>query len=120
MMPPIIRQATREDIAAFAPDKLAPTIRALCMELDGEIIGIAGIAFLSGRWRAFCDLKDAARPYKYRIARSAVKFFAELRADGIRYIFAERDENEPRSLQWLESLGFKPDVRSGHLHRWDA
>lgn len=120
MIKPVIRPATRDDVKSFAPDKLAPTVRAMVMDLDGEIVGIAGIALLNSRWRAFCDMHEAARPYKFRIARAAARFFADLRREGIRYIYAECDEEEPRSLQWLTSLGFELDPRSLTLYRWTA
>jgi hypothetical protein len=117
---PIIRPATREDIKAYAPDKLAPTIRALCMELDGRIIAIAGVWRVGSRWRAFADLPEEARQYKFRIARAARRFFEELRRDGIAYVYAEMDETEPRSCDWLASLGFEIDPRSLILYRWSA
>jgi hypothetical protein len=119
-MSPIIRQATRADVASYAPDKCAPTFRGLVMELNGEIIGIAGIALINGRHKAFCDLKPEARQYKFRIARAARRFFAELRRDNIRFIYADRDVSEPRSLEWLTSLGFELDPRSLTLYRWTA
>ena len=120
MSKPVIRPARREDIQSFAPGKLAPTVRALCMEEDGKVIAIAGVWFAGGRWRAFADLPGPARKYKIRIIRAAKNFFEELRRDGIKIIYAETDANEPRSLAWLRSLGFELDARSRILYRWSA
>jgi hypothetical protein len=119
-MPPIIRPATRDDVKAYAPDKLAPTLRGCVMELDGEIVAIAGIARLQSRWRAFVDLKPEARRYKFHIARTAIRFLNEARRAGIKYIYAEIDPCEPSALAWVTSLGFSIDPRSGYFYRWEA
>lgn len=116
----IVRPATKEDIETFAPDREKPSIRAWVGDLDGEIIALGGVAFTKGRWFAFLDLTERARPYKMTLARAALRFFAEMRKDGIRYIYAEADLDEPTSLRWLTSLGFTLDPRTLHLYRWSA
>jgi hypothetical protein len=117
---PVIRPATRADIKAYAKADDAPSMRAIVMERDGEIIAIGGIALTRGRWIGFCDLQPEARVYKMHIARAARRFLAKARADGIRFIYAGRDEAEPGSLAWLTSLGFIPDPKSQILYRWSA
>ena len=115
-----IRPATREDIEAFSDLPNKPTMRAWVAELDGRIVGLGGIALSKGRWFAFVDLKDEARPFKVTIARSALRFLDEARRDGIRFIYAEVSRHEPRALPWLLSLGFEFDQRSQHFYRWSA
>src|SRR5690606_3030352 len=112
--------ATREDIEAFSDLPKKPTIRAWVAELDGRIVGIGGIARANGRWFAFVDLLDEARPYKVHIARSARRFLDEARRDGVRVSYAEVSRHEPRALPWLLSLGFEFDQRSQHFYRWSA
>lgn len=117
----IVRPATRADIEAFSdlPDK--PTIRALVAEMDGRIIAIAGAARAQGRWYAFADLPEEVRPYKMTIMRNARRFVDELRRQGVRFLYAQPDPNEPKAIAWLTSLGFEPDPRSGGiLYRWSA
>lgn len=110
----------RADINAFSVMPEKPTVRAWVAELDGRIVGIGGIAREQGRWFAFIDLEDEARPYKVHIARSARRFLDQARRDGIRFIYAEVNHTDPRALLWLFSLGFEFDERSKHFHRWTA
>lgn len=115
-----VRPATAEDIAAFSDLANKPTVRAWIGELDGTIIALGGIALVKGRWIAFVDLTEAARPYKMTIARTAIRFLEQARRDGIKFIYADMDANEPSAPRWLASLGFTLDPRSQHLYRWRA
>ncbi len=116
----LVRPASAEDIAAFSNMPNKPTIRALVLEADGHLVGIGGIAVIGGRHLGFVDLKDEARQYKTTIGRAAIRFLADLRREGIRYIYVQRDEDEPRAGIWLASLGFEIDPRTPHLLRWRA
>lgn len=116
----IVRRAAREDIEAFTDAPNRPSLLAWAGEIDGKIVGIAGLAFVKGRWVAFCDLLPEAREYKYKIARTAVRIFAEARKRGIRFIYAEANPEEPSAVRWIESLGFEIDPRTPHLYRWKA
>jgi hypothetical protein len=113
-----VRPATREDIEAFSPLRNKPTIKALAMECDGKIIGLAGYALVKGRYFGFCDLHEEARQYKMHIARAARRFLKAARDDGIKFIYAEADPEEPGAVRWLTSLGFTVDPRTSHLLRW--
>ncbi len=114
----IIRPATRADIEAFSSMAGKPSIRAVCMEKDGRIIALGGIAYAKGRWIGFCDLAAEARHHKMHIMRAARRFMADARQSGVRYIYAMADPCEARSVAWLKSLGFRLDPRSGVLYRW--
>ena len=115
-----IRPATPDDLAKAALP-LRPTLKALVGEVEGETIGLAGLARIAGRYYAFCDLTSAqAHPYRYRIARAAQRFLLEARQAGIRFIYTAANPAEPRAPLWLASLGFKPDPRHPHLYRWSA
>jgi hypothetical protein len=87
-------------------------------ELDGEIVALGGLAFSKGRWFAFCDLKPEARQFKMTIMRVAKRVLEDARERNIRFIYAEADPDEPKAVRWMQSLGFKPDERSGILYRW--
>ena len=120
-MPLVIRPATREDLDAFPTPFAKPTVKALAAEVDGEVLGVAGLAIVRGRYYAFCDLTSTqAAPYRIAVARAAKRLFAEARAAGIRYIYTNADPDEPRACRWLASLGFTPDTRHPHLYRWSA
>src|SRR3990167_9902397 len=107
----MVRLATKADIDAFSDMAGKPTVKAWAGEVDGKIIGIGGLAFAKGRWFAFCDLTEEARPHKMTIMRTAKRLFAEARRDGIKFIYAEASPDEPRSIEWLSSLGFIVDPR---------
>ena len=117
---PIIRAATHADIEAFADHRNKPSIRAVCMELEGRIIALGGIAWARGRWIGFADLSDEARRYKMHISRAALRFLSEAKRSGVRFIYAGADPCEARAIAWLTSLGFKLDPRSRSLYRWSA
>jgi hypothetical protein len=119
-LPIIIRPATAEDIAAFSDMANKPSIRAWAAELDGRIVGLGGVVLSRGRWLGFADLTPEARPYKMTIARAAIRFLADAKARGVKFIYVEADLSEPTSLRWLESLGFHLDPRTQYLYRWRA
>lgn len=116
----IVRRATREDIEAYSELPSNPTTLAWVGEIDGRIVGLAGLARVNGRWMAFCDLEDEARPFKTTIARQAIRIFREAREKGIRYIYAEANPNELGAVKWITSLGFEPDKRTPQYYRWKA
>ncbi len=113
-----VRRATREDIDTFSDLKNKPTIRAYVGEVDGEIVGIGGLAFSHGRWFAFCDLTDKARKYKMTIARMGKRIVDDAREMGLRFVYAEADPKETTAVRWLKSLGFELDPRTTYLYRW--
>ena len=116
----IVRPVTKQDIDAFSPLEENPSIKAICWELDGRVVGIGGVARVGGRWLAFFSPTDELRPYKMTIARNAIRFFDRMRKEGIKFIYAERNPNEHSSERWLKSLGFEIDPKSHYFYRWSA
>ncbi len=112
------RPATAADIAAYSELDVNPTMKAWVADRDSEILGIGGFALSGGRWYAFCDLKEGLRRHKTFIVRSAKTIMDEARRQGIQFIYAEVDKDEPCAIIWMESLGFHLDPRSGYLYRW--
>jgi hypothetical protein len=115
-----VRPATAGDIVSFSSMSAAPTVRAMVAEKDGAIIAMGGLALSGGRWFAFLDLTDDARPYKMTMMRWAIRIMAQSRRDGIRFVYWHADPNEPGALPWLTSLGFTLDPRTQHLYRWSS
>lgn len=120
MASPIIRAATREDIASFSKLADGLTMRAILIEKDGRILAMGGVIRREARWYAYCDLVEEARIHKMTLMRAGKKMVEMLKAMGIRQAYAYPDPNEPRSMQWLMSLGFVPDTRVRDLYRWKA
>ena len=114
-----IRNATTSDIAQFAKTQI-PTTKAWAAELDGELIAIAGFAFIKGRWLAFCDLTKMANDkltgahgciWKLMLARAVKEKLDSLDA---KYVYADPDDNYDGARRWLMRLGFEPH---GRLYR---
>lgn len=114
-----VRRAEREDIDRFSDVAGKPTVKAWVGEVDGEIVAMAGFALFKGRWIAFCDIADRTRIGKVAMARAAIRALEEARKEGIKYVYADIDTNEPTAMRWLTSLGFAPDARTS-LYRWSA
>ena len=117
---PVTRWATRDDIEAYSPLRNKPTIRALCIEVDGEIVALGGLAFSQSRWIMFCDVQDEGRRYKVALMKAAKRMIEEAGRMGIRYVYATASPSERNSVRWVESLGFKIDPRTPDIYRWSA
>jgi hypothetical protein len=115
----VVRRATSAELAALAPGDARPTMKAWVGTVDGRIVGFGGLAFKHGRWIAFCDLSEYARPHRRAIVRAGRSVIAEARRAGHRFVYAHADGDEPMARRWLESLGFQPDSKTG-LYRWQA
>lgn len=115
----IVRPATREDMIAYYGDVgRAPTIQALCLEVDGEILGIGGVEYARGVITGFVDIEPEGRAHKAAIHRAALRFMQMMRQKGVKWITIRRDLDEPRAPHWLERLGFKPVDDEGIFWRW--
>jgi len=119
-VPLVLRHATRADIAAYSDMADKPTIKAMVGDLDGRLLGIGGMAFIDGRWFAFCDVTEEGRAYKRAIIKAALDVMRDAARDGVKYIYADPDPKEPGAIPWMERFGFRPDPRSSRLYRWSA
>lgn len=118
---PIIRPATREDIARFFKGKYPFTSNAIVGVVRGRVIGIGGVGYVptteGRRLVAFCDLKPSARRYKVTLVKAAAQIIETAKANGAKYIYAEADPKEPGAVRWITSLGFKPTALA-RIYRW--
>jgi len=117
---PVIRPATRADLAAFyGPGKLPLTVRAVVGLVDGAVVGCGGISEIDGILVAFSDFRPTARRYKLAIVKAAAAVIAEAQRSGARFIYAEADPHEPGAERWMRALGFRPTGRA-RFYRWAA
>lgn len=110
-----IRPATIEDVRSLWGIELPMSLRAYAAEHDGELLGVAGIAYFPGRLVAFADMQDSAQRYPLTIMRVARKVQALLR-EAIAPVYCEADCGYPNSRAFLEHVGFK-NV-SGRVYVW--
>lgn len=115
-----MRPTTRADVEAYSPLETNPSIKARTFLIDDEIVGMGGVARIQGRWLAFFSLTDKLRPHKVTIARAAIRFFEQMRQEGVKFIYAEKDQTEPTSDRWIKSLGFEIDPKTNYFYRWRA
>lgn len=103
-----VRPATRDDLLRYSgEERLGPTATAFIGEIDGEPVGIGGLAYRAGRVYAFCDLKPEAKQHPkalHAAALAVIKLARDLRH---RFVFAEMDLSEPTAPRWLARLGFE-------------
>ena len=103
---PVIRSATRKDIAEFSPVSLSRTVTAIVAEVEGRIVAFAGFAHIGGRIVGFFEFNREALAYPVTIHRTAKRLIRE-QLQKHKYIYATPDEDEPRAEAWLASLGFR-------------
>lgn len=107
MTKPEIRYATHDDLAAFygLPLPFPVSVRAIAVELDGQIVAIAGLALYPESSTAFSEMRDELRPYKKTIMRTGRMFMDLVRKHGYN-VAAFASPDEPNSLAFLQRLGF--------------
>ncbi len=116
----VVEPATVDDIRKFAGEDEYPTMKAWAGKVDGETVALGGLARdAEGRWIAFFDITDEARPHKKLIVKTGKMIMEQARQMKLRFVYAMPDCNEPLAIKWLGRLGFKKDIRSGVLMRWE-
>lgn len=100
-----VRYSTREDLIAWFGNVPA-TMRAIVVEHDGRLVGIAGLMRGADHLQAFSAMKDELRPHKrilVKVARMLQQMIAEAQAP----VLAVCSEKEPTAPGLLASLGFR-------------
>ncbi len=108
-----IRFATLDDFVKF-DEPPGPTVRAVAVEVDGEVLAIGGIAYLPGRNLAFMQSKPGIPATTlFKATRKALQ---EILSQTKPPIIAERDESIESSGRYLERFGF--EHMQGNLYIW--
>lgn len=102
-----IRAATAADAQAFWGPGLPTSIRGYVAELDGRVMGIAGLAYAPNQIRAFADMVAGGEKYPMTIMRM-VKLVKALLNETKAPVFCNADPNLPNSRKFLAHVGFKP------------
>lgn len=101
-----IRPIQADDIAKLWPAGAPASVRAFVAELDGEVLGVAGIAYWPNRIAAFADMKPGGEKYPLtimRIARRVQALLREVKAP----VYCNADPDFPNSPAFLAHVGFE-------------
>lgn len=113
-----LRNVRREDVEEFK-DPPIPSVKGIAWDLDGECVGIAGIAYYKHFVLAFSTVSEKMRPFLETITtargiKASQKLFRECRGP----VFAQVDKDEPTSVALLERLGFVQSEDNEELYQW--
>lgn len=111
-----VRWAEPADIVAYYGDDAKPTMQAVVLDVDGELLGVAGLYCDSGRLICFSDFRPQSSLYKKSIIRGA-QLLLELMHKKRRPIYAVRDETVSSSSRFLAYLGFEQE---GDYYVWHS
>lgn len=119
---PIIRPATKEDVARatahlYGQEKTPPVrVLAYVGEVDGRVICVGGVAFYAdGQRIAFCDIDDEGRKYPLSLHRGAKMAIAAAHRFGVRKIIVCQKGMHEKTPRWLAHLGFRPMQVAGEM-----
>lgn len=113
-----LRSITKADIETFseAPN---PTIKGVAWTLDGETVGMAGLAYYPNLVMGFSNIKDEMRPYLSSI--TVGRGILQVR-DLIRFckapVYATAEPTEPTAPALLERLGFIRSEENEGFYIW--
>ncbi len=110
----IIRPATRADFEGMLAEPLPYRVRAIAGEIDGELLGVGGLAFpADGTITAFLQATDKARQYPVSLHRAALMILSEARRLQIPRVVASAEDGIAPAKRWLARLGFLPEHFDG-------
>jgi len=111
----ILRPATRADFEAMLAEPLPYRVRAIAGAVDGEILGVGGIAFPPDSSAvAFLQSGARARDYPVALHRAARLILAEARRLRIPRLVATTEQGIESAQRWLARLGFERTHIDGH------
>lgn len=117
---PIIRTATAADLDEFYGDERpSASMRAIVVEIDGKVAGVAGISYHGDIMTAFSKMDDSLRKYPVTIMKAARRFTDILNKHG-RNVFAISACYEKGSDRFLERVGFTfvGETSEGRVYQW--
>jgi hypothetical protein len=100
-----IRPATNADLRQWFDGYVPTTMRAIVVDDEGAIVGIAGIARMGDHLQAFSGIKPALRERPVTIGRVAVAF-SRMLEESAKPIIALCSDDEPTAPGLLSHLGF--------------
>lgn len=111
----MIRPATAREVREFYPVVGVP-VRMVALEMDGCVLGVAGLAWTDVGVIAVSAKKPEARRYKKQMVRVAhiVQAMAEEMACNV---YAEPEPGEPGAAELLLHIGFEPQEGGVYVYQ---
>lgn len=111
---PTIRPISKADVIAFRGSPYKESFRGIAAELDGKILGIAGVLH-THPLQAFSEMSEEMRKYPKQIVKAAFQFRDILDAYESP-IFAIASPDEKNSSGFLKHVGF--EQYKDEVYRW--
>lgn len=106
-----IRPSRSGDYEAITGEPIPFRSTALTALVDGEIVGMGGVAHLpNGAFGAFAEITDAARQYPVLMHRTGLQAMKRARLLGYRRLVALKGPGIDRAEAWLVRLGFEREL----------
>jgi hypothetical protein len=99
------RYATEQDLRSWFEGAVPTTMRAVVIDDDGRILGVAGIARTDDHMQCFSKITDELRPHKITMGRAAAMIRSMLKDAGP--VWAVCSPTEPTAPHLLKWCGFK-------------
>ena len=101
----ILRPGTQRDYLAFYGKPPLYSAKTLVADLDGTIIGVAGIEYRRGFLYAFSDLTPEIRQFRKALVRAGDWLLRQMIQAGVP-VAAVANPNEPTAQAFLTRIGF--------------
>lgn len=100
-----IRYVTRDDLSGWY-EKVPGTMRAIALEVNGEVLAFGGVMRRDNQLVAFMEMKDEATKYPVSMVRAACKAIKEIISTYSQPVYAVVDEEWKSAPRFLEYCGF--------------
>ncbi len=116
-MSPTIRPLRSDDVTAYRGAPLRRTVRGFAAELDGRVVGIAGLSYDGAVLKAFSEFDPEMRGYRVTMLKAAKRVLGLI--GGCRPL-AVVDGGDVRAARFARHLGFELLARHsrGDIYRW--
>lgn len=114
-----IRKATASDVAFFYGIESMPkaSMKAIVIEVDGEVKAIGGVSFTNGGPVAFMNMRDGADKHPILIMKAVKEIKKNIYSQFRSPIYAIRDSSLDTSDRFLRRLGFLP-IENSEVYQW--
>ncbi len=112
----VIRPATRFDVIAIRGELYDHSFRGLAVEVDGEVLAIAGV-MMTSPLQLFSTIDDEVRKYPRLFVKTG-RLLQKMLSEYDTPIYALPEAGRAKAKEFLTWLGFKPSDRK-HFYVWE-